>query len=79
MGTKSIIFCRIETRVAVSETAGAMKIVNLNQYRKRRRRSEVERRAAANRVSFGRTKAERSKDLSYSERVTKELEGKRLD
>ena len=57
----------------------AMKIVNLNQYRKRRRRSEVERRAAENRVSFGRTKAERSKDLSNSERVIKELEGKRLD
>jgi hypothetical protein len=57
----------------------AMKIVNLNQYRKRRQRSETERRAAANRVSFGRTKAERSKDLSESERATKELEGKRLD
>jgi hypothetical protein len=56
-----------------------MKIVNLNQYRKGRRRSEAERRAAENRVSFGRTKAERSKDLSDSERVTKELEGKRLD
>ena len=57
----------------------AMKIVNLNQYRKRRRRSEVERRAAENRVSFGRIKAERSKDLSDSERARKELEGKRLD
>jgi hypothetical protein len=57
----------------------AMKIVNLNQYRKRRQRSETERRAAANRVSFGRTKAERSKDLSESKRATKELEGKRLD
>jgi hypothetical protein len=57
----------------------AMKIVNLNQYRKRRQRSETERRAAENRVSFGRTKAERSKDLSESERATKELEGKRLD
>jgi hypothetical protein len=57
----------------------AMKIVNLNQYRKRRRRCEVERRAAENRVSFGRTKAERSKDLSDSERARKELEGKRID
>ena len=47
----------------------AVKIVNLNQYRKRRRRSEAERRAAENRVSFGRTKAERSKDLSDSERA----------
>ena len=56
-----------------------MKIVNLNQYRKRRQRSETERRAAENRVSFGRTKAERSKDLSESERATKQLEGKRLD
>ena len=56
-----------------------MKIVNLNQYRKRRQRSETDRRAAENRVSFGRTKAERSKDLSESEGATKELEGKRLD
>jgi hypothetical protein len=57
----------------------AVKIVNLNQYRKRRRRSDAERRAAENRVSFGRTKAEHSKDLSDSERAIKELEGKRLD
>ena len=56
-----------------------MKIVNLNQYRKQRRRSEVERRAAENRFSFGRTKAERSKELSDTERARKELEGKRLD
>ena len=56
-----------------------MKIVNLNQYRKRRRRSEGERRAAENRVRFGRTKAERIKDLGDSKRVIKELEGKRLD
>ena len=57
----------------------AMKIVNLNQYRKQRRRSEVERRAAENRFSFGRTKAERSKELNDTERARKELEGKRLD
>ena len=57
----------------------AMKIVNLNQYRKRRRRSEGERRAAENRVRFGRTKAERRKDLGDSERAVKDLEGKRLD
>ena len=56
-----------------------MKIVNLNQYRKRRRRSEGERRAAENRVRFGRTKAERRKDLGDSERAVKDLEGKRLD
>jgi hypothetical protein len=57
----------------------AMKIINLNQYRKRRRRFEVERRAAENRVKFGRTKAECNKDLSDGERALKELEGKRLD
>jgi Domain of unknown function (DUF4169) len=56
-----------------------MKVVNLNQYRKRRRHSEAERRAVENRVSFGRTKAERSKDLSDSARAIKESEGKRLD
>jgi hypothetical protein len=64
---------------ASSKRQRAMKIINLNQYRKQRQRSEVERRATENRVSFGRTKAERGKDLSDSDRARKNLEGKRLD
>ena len=54
-------------------------IVNLNQYRKKRRRAEAGRRAADNRVRFGRGKEERSRDLRESERTKKEMDGKRLD
>ena len=54
-------------------------IVNLNQYRKKRRRAEADRRAADNRVRFGRNNEERSRDLHESERTKKEMDGKRLD
>jgi uncharacterized protein DUF4169 len=54
-------------------------IVNLNQYRKKRKRAEAETRATENRVRFGRSKEERSKDLLERERATKEIEDKRLD
>jgi hypothetical protein len=49
-------------------------IVNLNQYRKKRRRAEADRRAADNRVRFGRSKEERSRDLRESERTKKEID-----
>ena len=52
--------------------------VNLNQYRKHRRHAEAERRAADNRVRFGRSKEERGRDLRENERAKKEIEGKRL-
>ena len=54
-------------------------IVNLNQYRKKRRRAEAETRAAENRIRFGRSKDERSKELRERERAKKEIENKRLD
>lgn len=54
-------------------------IVNLNQYRKKRRRAEAERRAADNRVRFGRSEEQRSKNLRENERAKDELDGKRLD
>ena len=54
-------------------------IVNLNQYRKKRRRAEADRRAADNRVRFGRSKVERCRDLRESERTKKEIDGKLLD
>jgi hypothetical protein len=54
-------------------------IVNLNQYRKKRRRAEAEMRAAENRIRFGRPKQERSKELREAERAKNEIEGKRLD
>ena len=54
-------------------------IVNLNQYRKKRRHAEAQRRAADNRVRFGRSTKERGEDLRESERAKNELDGKRLD
>lgn len=54
-------------------------IVNLNQHRKKRERADEERRAAENRVRFGRSKEERSKDLRESARTRKELDDKRLE
>jgi hypothetical protein len=54
-------------------------IVNLNQYRKKRRRAEAQQRAADNRVRFGRNKEERGKGLRESKRAKSELDGKRLD
>ena len=54
-------------------------VVNLNQYRKKRRRAEADRRAADNRVRFGRSKEERSRDLREGERSQKEMDGKRLN
>jgi hypothetical protein len=56
-----------------------VKIVNLNQYRKRRRRVEAERSAAENRVRFGRSKQERSKERLDNRRAQKEVDDKRLD
>ena len=53
-------------------------IVNLNQYRKKRQRAEADRRAADDRVRFGRSK-EDSRNLRESERSQKEMDGKRLD
>ena len=54
-------------------------IINLNQYRKRRRGAEAKRRAAENRIRFGRSKDERSRETLANERATKEIEDKRLE
>jgi hypothetical protein len=54
-------------------------IVNLNQYRKKRKRAEAEAKATENRIRFGRSKEERSKNLREHERAKKEIEDKRLE
>lgn len=54
-------------------------IVNLNRYRKKRRRAEAETRAIENRIRFGRTKEERNKQTREDERARKEIDDKRLD
>jgi hypothetical protein len=58
---------------------GRAMIVNLNKYRKAKQRSEDERRAAENRVRFGRGKAARATDRRERERAEKSLDGKRID
>jgi len=54
-------------------------IVNLNQYRKKRRRAEAETQAKENRARFGRNKEERIAELRERERAKSEIENKRLD
>ncbi len=54
-------------------------VVNLNRFRKAKERAEAERRAAENRVNFGRTKAERRKTGDEQKRAELDLENKRLD
>jgi Domain of unknown function (DUF4169) len=53
-------------------------IVNLNRYRKQRRRSEADARAAENRIRYGRSKEQRTREQSEVERATKVIEDKRL-
>jgi hypothetical protein len=54
-------------------------IVNLNKHRKKRGRVEQERRAAENRIRFGRSKQQRGKDALETARAQKEIEDKRLE
>jgi hypothetical protein len=54
-------------------------IVNLNKHRKKRSRLEQERRAAENRIRFGRSKQQRGKDALETARAQKEIEDKRLE
>lgn len=54
-------------------------VVNLNRFRKAKKRDEAQQRAAENRVAFGRTKAERQECDKESRRSEQELDNKRLD
>ena len=54
-------------------------VVNLNRARKAKKAVEAERRAADNRVAFGRSKAERQKADDDRERRRRDLDGKRID
>jgi len=53
--------------------------VNLNRFRKTRKRAEERKQAAENRVAFGRTKAERVKDRGEARKTDRDLDGKKLD
>lgn len=54
-------------------------IVNLNRFRKQRRRTEAETQATENRIRFGRRKEEREQVSRERERAKKELDNKRLE
>ncbi|MNL83962.1 hypothetical protein D3C87_2117670 [compost metagenome] len=54
-------------------------IVNLRQFRKKQARSEKEMRAEQNRVSHGRTKAEKQLTKALNEKAEKALDQGRLE
>jgi hypothetical protein len=54
-------------------------IVNLNRFRKAQKREEAERQAGANRVKFGRTKAEKDNDKRTADRRQNDMDGKKLE
>lgn len=54
-------------------------VVNFNKARKRRARQLAEQQAAANRVKFGRTKAEKRRDAAAAEEAQRKLDQLKLD
>lgn len=54
-------------------------IVNLNKFRKAKKRAEDRQRAAQNLASDGRSKRERSVESAERSRAARELDGKKLD
>ena len=54
-------------------------IVNLNKLRKAKARAEDDSRAQANRVKYGRTKAEKENDRRADERSARLHRGKKLE
>lgn len=54
-------------------------IVNLNRWRKAKAKEEKRRQADANRVAFGRTKAEKNKDRLEADQRKEGLDGTKLD
>ncbi|SOC40220.1 uncharacterized protein DUF4169 [Rhizobium subbaraonis] len=54
-------------------------VVNLRQFRKQKARSEKERQAEQNRISFGRTKAEKNLTRALNEKAEKTLDQGHID
>jgi hypothetical protein len=54
-------------------------VVNLRHVRKQKARSEKEKRAEQNRISFGRTKAETSLTRALNEKADRRLEDGRIE
>ncbi|MBB4402206.1 MULTISPECIES: DUF4169 family protein [Rhizobium/Agrobacterium group] len=57
----------------------AADIVNLRQFRKQKARSEKEKQAEQNRLSFGRTKTEKNLTSALNEKAGKALDQGRLE
>jgi len=53
--------------------------VNLNRFRKAKRRTDAQKQAAENRAAFGRTKAERDAERLKAEKAARDLTCKKLD
>ena len=51
-----------------------MTVVNLNKARKARARTEAEAQAAQNRLSFGRTKAEKALTVARNDKLAKDAD-----
>ena len=54
-------------------------VVNLNRFRKAKKQEAAERQAAANRVTFGRSKKQREAAERERNRTEQDLDGKRLE
>ena len=54
-------------------------VVNLRQFRKQKARTEKDKQAEQNRLTFGRTKAEKNLTSALNERASRELDQGRLD
>jgi hypothetical protein len=54
-------------------------VINLRQFRKRQARTEHEKRAEQNRVTFGRSKAEKTLTKALNEKAAKKLDQGRFD
>ncbi|HML09526.1 MAG TPA: DUF4169 family protein [Stellaceae bacterium] len=54
-------------------------VVNLNRFRKGKKRAEAKQRAAENRALYGRSKDERRLAEDERQRAARELDGKKLD
>lgn len=61
------------------EGAALSNVINLNRFRKRKAKTEREKQAGVNRRLHGRTKLERAREELQKQRLTRVVDGARLD
>ena len=54
-------------------------VVNLNQFRKQRSRTASQKQASENRVKFGRSKDDKTRQIHETDRTSRGLDGKQID